>query len=174
MIFFYFFNNWLFQIELILSMIKYILLFGWFFVFKVSAQNAASVRLEDVVCRLESYKSFRSISDSIEKRMNSLNDSIMNLDQYRCVYLKSVLIESDRSFSEYTRWSNELEELDKKFSWILDSMNNEIRMELRTFSEGYCKLNNIDLFFTSNDPPIFGIMPKDVSEEFAAFILSLE
>jgi len=153
--------------------IKYILLFGCFFVFKVNAQNAVSVHLENVVCQLKSYRSFKYISDSLENRIRIYDDSIRDLYPNYCTIGGSVR-QSEKWLFNYNRMSQEQEELLVKYNLIYDSLNNEIRIELKRISEQYCILNKIDLFFASSDPPIFGIMPKDVSEDFAAYILSLK
>ncbi|WP_341901060.1 hypothetical protein [Fluviicola taffensis] len=153
-------------------MIKYLFCFGWIFAFEVNAQNAVSVRLEDVVCQLKSYRSLKHISDSLEDRIRVYDDSITDLmprctiswDKERC----------DTWNSEYLRMTKEQERLVDSYFLTGDSMNNEVRKELRIVSGSYCLLHKIDLFFTSAEPPLFGILPKDVSEEFATYILSLE
>ncbi len=154
-------------------MIKYVFLFGCFFVLKANAQNAAFIHLEDVVCQLKSYRLLMYTSDSLENRIRIYDDSIRDLYPNYCTIGGSVR-QPEKWLFDYKRMSKEQEELLAKYNLIFDSLNNEIRIELKSISEQYCVLNNIDAFFISSEPPLFGIVPKDVSEEFAAYIVSLE
>ncbi|MGV3612076.1 MAG: hypothetical protein ACO1N0_14050 [Fluviicola sp.] len=157
-----------------LSMIKHILLFfTWVFVFELNAQNAVLIHVEDVLCQLKSYKRLNQVYDSVMQQIHLYDDSIKKHFPTYCTIGWSSL-RWEKWDVDYKRLIAKEEELMNNYSLIIDSSNNEIKRELKSISEQYCKLYQIDLFFTNDEPPLFGIIPKDVSEEFEAFILSLE
>ncbi|TSJ47590.1 hypothetical protein [Fluviicola chungangensis] len=154
-------------------MFKYIFFLVWIFTFNADAQNVVSVHLEDVFCQLDSYNLLICTYDSVENRIRLYDDSIydhfprgctLGWDEARC----------EKWNSDHERLVREQELVWANASLMIDSLNNEVKNELKSISEQYCLLNKIDLFLTSDEPPLFGITPKDVSEEFAAYILSLK
>ena len=141
--------------------------------FELNAQNVVSIHTEDVLCQLKSHKRSAQIYDSVMKQLRLYDDSInKHLPTYCTIGWDSLRWE--KWDADYKRLIAKEEELMNNYSLSIDSSNNEIKRELKSISEQYCKLHQIDLFFTDDEPPLFGITPKDISEEFAAYILSLE